>query len=81
MLPENSNQGDQLSQPIQDKNLEGPEQQKPNQPLNKSEEPVTNAGHYRDTQRISGRANEASDPNDTNTGGIILGGAKGASQS
>ena len=41
----------------------------------------TNATSYRDTERVSPRANEASDQNDTNTGGIVAGGAKGASQS
>lgn len=35
----------------------------------------------RDTRRVAERANEASDSTDTNTGGIIAGGAKGASQS
>ncbi len=36
---------------------------------------------YRDTGRVSERANEAPDRTDSNTGGMISGGAKGASQS
>lgn len=35
----------------------------------------------RDNERVNQRANEASDSTDTNTGGIIAGGAKGANQS
>ncbi len=35
----------------------------------------------RDNERVNARANEASDSTDTNTGGMIAGGAKGASQS
>jgi hypothetical protein len=41
----------------------------------------SNATSYHDTERVSPRANEASDQKDTNTGGIIAGGAKGTSQS
>lgn len=36
---------------------------------------------FRDTDRVSTRANEAPDSTDTNTGGIAAGGAKGANQS
>jgi hypothetical protein len=35
----------------------------------------------RDNQRVNARANEAPDSTDTNTGGIVAGGAKGANQS
>lgn len=35
----------------------------------------------RDMERVNARANEASDSTDTNTGGIVAGAAKGASQS
>ena len=42
---------------------------------------TSRATSYHDTERVSPRDNEASDQNDTNTGGIIAGGAKGASQS
>ena len=35
----------------------------------------------RDSERVEDRANEAPDSTDSNTGGIIAGGAKGASQS
>ena len=42
---------------------------------------TSRATSYHDTERVSPRANEASDQKDTNTGGIIAGGAKGTSQS
>lgn len=40
-----------------------------------------NSETTRDNERVGARANEASDSTDTNTGGIIAGGAKGANQS
>ncbi len=40
-----------------------------------------NTGTPRDANRVSQRANEAPDRNDSNTGSMISGGAKGASQS
>ena len=42
---------------------------------------TSRATSYHDTERVSPRANEASDQKDTNTGGIVAGGAKGTSQS
>lgn len=41
----------------------------------------TRGGITRDNMRVADRPNEAPDLTDTNTGGIIAGGAKGASQS
>ncbi|WP_147204690.1 hypothetical protein [Segetibacter aerophilus] len=35
----------------------------------------------RDNERVNPRANEAPDSTDTNTGGLVAGGAKGANQS
>lgn len=66
--------------PISQEELEGPDEQQPNQPLNTPPEPNVAGQSYRDTRRVSPRANEASDPNDTNTGGIPAGGVKGTSQ-
>lgn len=51
----------------------------PNVILDKVSGPNTET--TRDNERVSARANEASDSIDTNTGGIIAGGAKGANQS
>lgn len=42
---------------------------------------TTLAQNYHDRDRVSQRANEASDRNDTNTGSMIAGAAKGANQS
>lgn len=39
------------------------------------------AASYHDRDKVGSRANEASDRNDSNTGGMISGGAKGAAQS
>ncbi len=44
-------------------------------------DPVVSKTGTRDNERVNPRANEASDSTDTNTGGIIAGGAKGANQS
>src|SRR4051812_35322961 len=51
----------------------------PNVILDKVSGPNTET--TRDNERVNARANEASDSTDTNTGGIIAGGAKGANQS
>lgn len=53
----------------------------PNVILNQVSENTGAEIAYRDRNRVSARANEASDPNDTNTGSMISGGVKGASQS
>ena len=51
----------------------------PNVILDKISGPNTET--TRDNERVNARANEASDSTDTNTGGIVAGGAKGANQS
>lgn len=51
----------------------------PNLILDKVNGPNTET--TRDNERVNARANEASDSTDTNTGGMIAGGAKGANQS
>ena len=51
----------------------------PNVILDKVSGPDTELN--RDTQRVNPRANEAPDSTDSNTGGMISGGAKGTSQS
>src|SRR3954447_642414 len=53
----------------------------PNVILNKTSGDVDSSTTYRDKERVSIRANEAPDSTDTNTGGIVAGGAKGTSQS
>ena len=73
-----SGQQDPTATPEEIENANKPQ---PNVILNK----IPSAGHlssvHRDTERVAARANEASDSTDTNTGGIVAGAAKGASQS
>jgi hypothetical protein len=61
--------------------IENANKPQPNVILNKTAGSDQVYAPRRDTQRVGERANEASDSTDTNTGGIIAGGAKGASQS
>jgi hypothetical protein len=62
--------------------IENANKPQPNVILNTvSNDPVVSGTGTRDNMRVNERANEASDSTDTNTGGIVAGGAKGASQS
>lgn len=72
----NEDQGGTSEDEINDAN-----KPQPNVILDKVSGGGSRATSYHDTERVSPRANEASDQHDTNTGGIISGGAKGTSQS
>jgi len=61
--------------------IENANKPQPNVILNKVSGSDSSIAPRRDTERVASRANEAADSTDTNTGGIIAGGAKGASQS
>lgn len=59
--------------------IEAANKPQPNVILNDKENVM--AQNYRDRDRVSSRANEVTDRNDTNTGAMISGAAKGANQS
>jgi len=73
-----SEQQDPTATPEEIENANKPQ---PNVILNKVSGSDSSMAPRRDTERVASRANEAADSTDTNTGGIIAGGAKGASQS
>ena len=76
-----STQSEQQDPTASAEDIENANKPQPNVILNK----IPSGGHistaHRDTERVAARANEASDSTDTNTGGIVAGAAKGASQS
>ncbi len=89
---ENIEEDQQNSEPIvnvqgtkfTEEEIEEANQPQPNVILDKvggAGSPDSSRTGYQDKERVNKRANEASDSTDTNTGGIISGGAKGASQS